>query len=79
MNCRERNMWRAEVAARDELIEYERRRADIAQRRMMKDRKQRSDKLKEIYAYAVLIVVLCFGLTYICWGLMEFMAWATGN
>lgn len=79
MTCRERNEWRKAVKERDELIAYERRRADIAVRRMEKDRKQRSDRLKEIYAYAVLIFVIGMAIPFGQFAFTQFTAWAAGH
>lgn len=79
VNCRERRMWQQKVKERDELIEYERRRADIAERRRDKDRKQRADRIKEIYAWAVLVLVIGFAIPFGSAAFQQFMAWAAGH
>lgn len=70
--CRER-------AAYEDRLEYERRRADIAEQRRERDRRDRAERRRDITAYALLIAVIAISIWFAGAGLHEFILWANGR
>jgi len=69
----------AELAEKDRLIDYYRRTAEIATERRIRERHDRSERRKDIIAWAVLAVLSgCVALPWALYALEEFWRWGNG-
>ncbi len=69
----------AEIAEKDRLIDYYRRTAEIATERRIRERHDRSERRKDIIAWAVLAVLTgCVALPATLYALTQFWNWANG-
>lgn len=67
------------IAEKDRLIDYYRRTAEIATERRIRERHDRSERRKDIIAWAVLAVLSgCVALPWALYALEEFWRWGNG-
>ena len=67
------------ISEKDRLIDYYRRTAEIATERRIRERHDRSERRKDIIAWAVLAVLSgCVALPWTLYALEEFWRWGNG-
>lgn len=68
----------AELAEKDRLIDHYKRQYEIAVRRKLKERHDRTERRKDIITLAVLMIAGAYGVILACNAIQQTVLWASG-